>query len=41
MDLNAEKILGYLDDQSIKSTELVCHEWYQVISEGEFKRKFV
>jgi F-box and WD-40 domain protein 1/11 len=37
----AEKILGYLDDQSLKSTELVCHEWYQVISEGEFKRKFV
>jgi hypothetical protein len=30
----AEKILGYLDDKSLKSTELVCHEWYHVISEG-------
>jgi F-box and WD-40 domain protein 1/11 len=30
----AEKILGYLDDQSLKSTELVCREWYHVISEG-------
>jgi F-box and WD-40 domain protein 1/11 len=30
----AEKILGYLDDQSLKSTELVCREWYHVISQG-------
>jgi F-box and WD-40 domain protein 1/11 len=30
----AEKILEYLDDQSLKSTELVCREWYHVISEG-------
>ena len=30
----AEKILGYLDAQSLMSTELVCHQWYQVISEG-------
>lgn len=30
----AEKILGYLDDKSLKSTELVCREWYHVISEG-------
>jgi F-box and WD-40 domain protein 1/11 len=30
----AEKILGYLDDQSLRSTELVCREWYHVISEG-------
>jgi F-box and WD-40 domain protein 1/11 len=30
----AEKILGYLDDQSLMSTELVCREWYHVISEG-------
>ncbi|CAF3345927.1 unnamed protein product [Rotaria sp. Silwood1] len=30
----AEKILGYLDDQCLKSTELVCREWYHVISEG-------
>ena len=31
----AEKILGYLNDQSLKSTELVCREWYHVIAEGE------
>lgn len=30
----AEKILGYLDDQSLKLTELVCREWYHVISQG-------
>jgi F-box and WD-40 domain protein 1/11 len=30
----AEKILGYLDDKSLRSTELVCREWYHVISEG-------
>lgn len=30
----AEKILGYLDDKSLKSTELVCREWYHVTSEG-------
>jgi F-box and WD-40 domain protein 1/11 len=30
----AEKILGYLDDQSLMSTELVCREWYHVISAG-------
>ena len=31
----AEKILGFLDDQSLKSTELVCHDWYHVVAEGE------
>lgn len=31
----AEKILAYLDDRSLKSTELVCREWYHVASEGE------
>ena len=30
----AEKILGYLDNQSLKSTELVCREWYHVIAQG-------
>lgn len=30
----AEKILGYLDDHSLISTELVCREWYHVISTG-------
>lgn len=31
----AEKILGYLDDHTLKSTELVCREWYHVISDGK------
>jgi F-box and WD-40 domain protein 1/11 len=31
----AEKILGYLDDRSLKSIELVCREWYHVTSEGQ------
>ena len=30
----AEKILAYLDDQSLMSTELVCHDWYHVVSSG-------
>jgi F-box and WD-40 domain protein 1/11 len=30
----AEKILGYLDDQSLMATELVCQDWYHVVSEG-------
>ena len=34
LDHIAEKILGYLDDHSLTSTELVCHDWYQVISQG-------
>lgn len=35
----AEKILSYLDDQSLRSTELVCREWYHIIAEGQSKRK--
>jgi F-box and WD-40 domain protein 1/11 len=34
LDHIAEKILGYLDDRSLTSTELVCHDWYHVISAG-------
>ncbi len=30
----AEKILAYLDPESLKCTELVCREWYHVISQG-------
>jgi F-box and WD-40 domain protein 1/11 len=30
----AEKILGYLDAKSLISSELVCREWYHVISAG-------
>ena len=33
----AEKILTYLDHQSLKSTELVCREWYHVIAQGLLK----
>ncbi|CAF1679063.1 unnamed protein product, partial [Adineta ricciae] len=37
----AEKILGYLDDQSLKATELVCREWYHVISQGMLWKKLI
>lgn len=30
----AEKILGYVDDRTLLSTELVCRDWYHVISAG-------
>ena len=31
----AERILGYLDDQSLVSTELVCRDWFHVVSQGK------
>jgi hypothetical protein len=37
----AEKILGYLDHRSLISTELVCHDWYHVISTGIYKALFM
>jgi len=37
----AEKILGYLDEKSLKSTELVCREWYHVICEGMLWKKLI
>ncbi|CAF1474685.1 unnamed protein product, partial [Adineta ricciae] len=37
----AEKILGYLDDRSLVSTELVCREWYHVISAGMLWKKLI
>ncbi|CAF0989263.1 unnamed protein product [Rotaria sordida] len=37
----SEKILEYLDDQSLKSSELVCREWYHVISEGMLWKKLI
>ena len=37
----AEKILGYLDDQSLRSSELVCREWYHVIARGMLWKKLV
>ena len=35
----AEKILEYLDDQSLKSCELVSHDWFNIIAQGRLKRK--
>ncbi|CAF3700964.1 unnamed protein product [Rotaria sp. Silwood1] len=37
----AEKILEYLDIQSLKSTELVCREWYHIISKGMLWKKLI
>ncbi|CAF0739046.1 unnamed protein product [Didymodactylos carnosus] len=37
----AEKILTYLDDTSLSATELVCREWYHVVSEGMLWKKLV
>lgn len=30
----SERILGYLDEESLKSAELVSREWYHIISQG-------
>ena len=35
-----EKILGYLDDRSLVSTECVCRTWYHVISRGRTAVRF-
>ncbi|CAF0737649.1 unnamed protein product [Didymodactylos carnosus] len=37
----AEKILSYLDDKSLTSTELVCREWFHVVSQGMIWKKLV
>lgn len=37
----AEKILAYLDDRSLVSSELVCHDWYYVISQGLLWKKMI
>ncbi|CAF0754130.1 unnamed protein product [Didymodactylos carnosus] len=37
----AEKILGYLDDKSLTATELVCRDWYHVVSQGMLWKKLV
>ena len=37
----AYKILSYLDERSLCRAELVCHEWYQVISEGLLWKKLI
>ncbi|CAF0770704.1 unnamed protein product [Didymodactylos carnosus] len=37
----AEKILSYLDDKSLMATELVCQDWYHVVSQGMLWKKLV
>ncbi|UJR30438.1 hypothetical protein I4U23_017971 [Adineta vaga] len=41
LDHIAEKILEYLDHQTLVSTELVCHDWYHVISAGMLWKKLI
>lgn len=37
----AEKILSYLDADSLRSAELVCNEWHRVISDGMLWKKLI
>lgn len=41
LDHIAETILSYLDAKSLCSAELVCKEWYRVISEGMLWKKLI
>ncbi len=41
LDQVAEKVLSYLDANSLKNAEVVCKEWYRVISEGMLWRKLI
>jgi len=41
LDHVAEKILSYLDADSLKAAELVCKEWYRVISDGMLWKKYI
>ncbi|KAG8235863.1 hypothetical protein J437_LFUL016470 [Ladona fulva] len=41
LDHVAESILSYLDADSLCSAELVCKEWYRVISEGMLWKKLI
>ncbi|XP_063985854.1 beta-TrCP isoform X1 [Diachasmimorpha longicaudata] len=41
LDHAAESILSYLDAESLCSAELVCKEWYRVISEGMLWKKLI
>ena len=41
LDQVAEKVLSYLDATSLRSAELVCKEWYRVISEGMLWKKLI
>lgn len=41
LDHVAESILSYLDSVSLCAAELVCKEWYRVISEGMLWKKLI
>jgi F-box and WD-40 domain protein 1/11 len=41
LDHVAETVLSYLDAKSLCSAELVCKEWYRVISEGMLWKKLI
>lgn len=41
LDHVAENILSYLDADSLYAAELVCKEWYRVISEGMLWKKLI
>eukprot|EP00795_Rhopilema_esculentum_P012127 gene12127-2731_t len=41
LDQVAEKVLSYLDAVSLRNAELVCKEWYRVISEGMLWKKLI
>ena len=41
LDQVAEKVLSYLDAAFLKNAELVCKEWYRVISEGMLWKKLI
>ncbi|XP_058800463.1 beta-TrCP [Phymastichus coffea] len=41
LDHVAEAILSFLDHESLAAAELVCREWYRVISEGMLWKKLI
>lgn len=41
LDHIAENILSYLDAKSLCAAELVCKEWYRVISDGMLWKKLI
>lgn len=41
LDHVAEGILTYLDADSLRAAELVCKEWFRVISDGMLWKKFI
>ena len=36
-----QKILTYLDEKSLRSTELVCRDWYHIVAEGNLWKKLI